>query len=91
MVSFVEHPGRVDLETIEAEFPDLLPALVDHPGVGFALVRSAEFGPVVLGRDGVHRLATGEVLGEDPLAALRPARRRPRRAASTASRTARTS
>ena len=72
MVSFVEHPGRVELETIEAEFPDLLPALVDHPGVGFALVRSAEFGPVVLGRDGVHRLATGEVLGVDPLAPYGP-------------------
>jgi uncharacterized membrane protein YvlD (DUF360 family) len=67
MVSFVEHRGRVELETIEAEFPDLLPALVDHPGVGFALVRSAEYGPVVFGRDGVHRLATGEVLGADPL------------------------
>src|SRR6185312_8121373 len=25
-------------------------------------------GPVVLGRDGIHRLRTGEVLGEDPLA-----------------------
>jgi uncharacterized membrane protein YvlD (DUF360 family) len=72
MVSFVEQPGRVGLETIEAEFPDLLPALVDHPGVGFALVRSAEFGPVVLGRDGAHRLATGEVLGEDPLAPYGP-------------------
>jgi len=72
MVSFVEHPGRVELETIEAEFPDLLPALVDHPGVGFALVRSAEFGPVVLGRDGVRRLATDEVLGEDPLAPYGP-------------------
>ena len=72
MVSFVEHPGRVELETIEAEFPDLLPALVDHPGVGFALVRSAEFGPVVLGHDGVRRLATDEVLGEDPLAAYGP-------------------
>jgi uncharacterized membrane protein YvlD (DUF360 family) len=72
MVSFVEHPGRVELETIEAEFPDLLPPLVDHPGVGFALVRSAEFGPVVLGRDGVRRLATDEVLGEDPLAPYGP-------------------
>ena len=72
MVSFVDHEGRVELETIEREFPDLLPALVDHPGVGFALVRTAEYGPVVLGRDGVHRLATGEVLGEDPLAPYGP-------------------
>ncbi|WP_329051473.1 phage holin family protein [Amycolatopsis sp. NBC_01488] len=67
MVSFTEHEGRVELETIERAFPDLLPSLVDHPGVGFLLVRSREFGPVVLGRDGLHRLATGVVIGEDPL------------------------
>jgi uncharacterized membrane protein YvlD (DUF360 family) len=67
MVSFTEHEGRAELETIEREFPDLLPSLVDHPGVGFLLVRSHEFGPVVLGRDGLHRLATGVVIGEDPL------------------------
>jgi uncharacterized membrane protein YvlD (DUF360 family) len=72
MVSFTEHEGRVELETIEREFPDLLPSLVDHDGVGFLLVRSAERGPVVLGRDGVHRIATGEVLGEDPLADYGP-------------------
>ena len=75
MVSFTEHPGRVDLETVEREFPDLLPALVDHPGVGFMLVRSARSGPVVLGRDGVRRLdLTGDdaVTGEDPLAGYGP-------------------
>ena len=32
------------------------------------LVHSAEFGPVVLGRDGLRRLRTGVVIGEDPLA-----------------------
>ena len=48
MVSFTEHEGRVPLETIEREFPELLPTLVDHSGVGFMLVRSTEFGPVVL-------------------------------------------
>ncbi len=67
MVSFTEHPGRVDLETIEEEFPDLLPTLVDHAGVGFVLVRSTRSGPVVLGRDGVRWLDTDEVVGEDPL------------------------
>lgn len=72
MVSFTEHVGRVELETIEREYPDLLPGLVDHPGIGFVLVRSTEFGPVVLGRDGLHRLATGVVLGDDPLADYGP-------------------
>jgi uncharacterized membrane protein YvlD (DUF360 family) len=68
MVSFPDLPGRVPLEEIERRWPDLLPTLVDHDGVGFVLVHSTEHGPVVLGRDGLHRLATGVVLGEDPLA-----------------------
>ena len=68
MVSFPDLPGRVPLETIERHWPDLLPSLVDHDGVGFLLVHSAEFGPVVLGRDGLHRLDTGVVIGSDPLA-----------------------
>jgi hypothetical protein len=72
MVSFTEHDRRVELETIEREFPELLPALVDHAGVGFLLVRSAESGPIVLGRDGVHRLASGQVIGEDPLGPYGP-------------------
>jgi membrane protein DedA with SNARE-associated domain/uncharacterized membrane protein YvlD (DUF360 family) len=72
MVSFIEHEGRVPLETIEREFPELLPNLVDHAGVGFMLVRSSEFGPVVLGRDGLHRLATGVIIGTDPLADYGP-------------------
>ncbi|WP_369132341.1 phage holin family protein [Modestobacter sp. I12A-02662] len=67
-VSFTDVPGRVPLETIERRWPHLLPSLVDHPGIGFLLVHSAEFGPVVLGRDGLRRLHTGVVIGEDPLA-----------------------
>jgi uncharacterized membrane protein YvlD (DUF360 family) len=67
MVSFPDLPGRVSLEEIERHWPDLLPGLVDHDGVGFLLVHSEEFGPVVLGREGLHRLASGVVLGTDPL------------------------
>jgi uncharacterized membrane protein YvlD (DUF360 family) len=75
MVSFTEHEGRVDMETIEQEYPDLLPALVDHPGVGFMLVRGKRSGPIVLGRDGARRLAVDDdeaVRGEDPLATYGP-------------------
>ncbi|WP_081865975.1 phage holin family protein [Blastococcus sp. URHD0036] len=67
-ISFADLPGRVPLEEIEQHWPHLLPGLVDHAGIGFLLVQSTEHGPVVLGRDGIHRLATGEVLGSDPLA-----------------------
>ena len=69
MVSFPDLPGRVSLEEIERHWPGLLPGLVDHDGVGFLLVQSEEFGPVVLGRDGLHRLDSGVVIGEDPLLA----------------------
>jgi uncharacterized membrane protein YvlD (DUF360 family) len=67
-IAFPDLPGRVPLETIERRWPHLLPTLVDHGGIGFVLVHSEEFGPVVLGRDGLHRLRTGVVIGEDPLA-----------------------
>ena len=67
MVSFPDLPGRVSLEEIERHWPDLLPTLVDHDGVGFLLVHSDRVGPVVLGRDGLHRLASGVVIGADPL------------------------
>ena len=67
MVSFPDQRGRVPLEVIRQRWPALLPALLGHDGVGFLLVHSAEHGPVVLGRDGEHRLASGEVLGADPL------------------------
>ena len=66
-VSFTDVAGRVPLETIERRWPHLLPTLVDHAGIGFLLVHSEEFGPVVFGRDGLRRLRTGVVIGEDPL------------------------
>ena len=84
-------PGRVSLEEIERHCPDLLPGLVDHDGVGFLLVHSAEFGPVVFGRDGLHRLRRRRGHRRGPAGALRRARRRPGRPRTTASRTARTS
>jgi hypothetical protein len=72
MISFTRHAGRVELETIEREYPELLPALVDHDGVGFVLVRSAELGPMVFGHDGELRLDDGTITGQDPLADYGP-------------------
>ncbi|MBJ7471897.1 MAG: alkaline phosphatase family protein, partial [Solirubrobacteraceae bacterium] len=72
LVSFPRMPGRVTAEQINARWPDLLPALTSHPGVGFVLVRSEADGPVVLGPRGRHLLATGEIEGEDPLAPFGP-------------------
>lgn len=72
LVYLTRVPGRATLEQIQKSFPELLPRLVDHPGVGFVLVRSAERGPIVLGRNGIHYLAEDQVDGTDPLADFGP-------------------
>ncbi|MEW1859987.1 phage holin family protein [Streptomyces sp. NPDC088194] len=72
LVAFPDIAGRATLEELERRCPDLLPTLTGHPGIGFVLVRSAARGPVVLGRDGSHELATGRVTGTDPLAPFGP-------------------
>jgi uncharacterized membrane protein YvlD (DUF360 family) len=68
LISFPRIQHRVTLEELHERYPALLPALLAHPGVAFALVRSAERGAVVLGRGGTHYLDEGTIEGEDPLA-----------------------
>jgi uncharacterized membrane protein YvlD (DUF360 family) len=72
LVSFPRIPHRVMLEELEAQYPQLLPTLREHPGVAFVLVHSTEHGPVVFGRNGTHYLDAGRVEGEDPLALFGP-------------------
>jgi uncharacterized membrane protein YvlD (DUF360 family) len=67
LISFPREPGRVTLERLEQLHPRLLPTLREHPGIGFALVRSERHGPVVLGAHGAHYLDERRVEGEDPL------------------------
>ncbi len=68
LVYLMEEPRRLTLEEIERRHPRLVPALREHPHVGFLLVRSAEHGAVVLGANGMRHLASGRIDGEDPLA-----------------------
>ncbi|WP_412126626.1 phage holin family protein [Streptomyces xinghaiensis] len=73
LISFPELPGRVSREEIERRHPALLGTLAEHPGIGFVLVRSEEYGPVVLGpHGGEHRLDQRVVIGPDPLAPFGP-------------------
>ncbi len=72
LVYLMEEPRRLTLEEIEERHPNLLPALREHPHVGWLLVRSSENGPMVLGGAGVRYLADGRVEGEDPLASFSP-------------------
>jgi uncharacterized membrane protein YvlD (DUF360 family) len=72
LISFPREPGRVSRERIEALYPQLLPALRDHPGIGFVLVRSEREGALAIGAEGTHFLDSGRVEGEDPLAPFGP-------------------
>ena len=72
LIYLMESPHRLTLEEIRERHPDLIPALCAHPHIGWVLVRSADDGPVALGRDGSHRLADGTVEGTDPLAPFGP-------------------
>ena len=72
LVSFPREPGRVTLERLSELHPRLVPALREHPGIGFVVVRSQQRGAVALGADGVHYLNEGLVEGEDPLAPFGP-------------------
>jgi uncharacterized membrane protein YvlD (DUF360 family) len=68
LVYLMEERRRLTLEEIEARHPRLVPALREHPHIGWLLVRSAKDGPVVLGARGARFLADGRVEGADPLA-----------------------
>jgi hypothetical protein len=68
LVYLMDERRRFSLEEIAERHPNLIPALREHPHIGFVLVRSSEHGAVVLGPQGIHYLADGRVEGADPLA-----------------------
>lgn len=63
---YVPGPRRLTLEELDARWPELVPGLVGHDGIGFVCAMSAS-GPVAIGRSGRHDLSTGRVDGIDPL------------------------
>jgi hypothetical protein len=72
LVYLARHPGRMTMEEIQERHPALLAGLAGHAGIGWVMVRSRRFGPVVLGRAGRRILAGDRVEGADPLAAYGP-------------------
>ena len=72
LVYLMEERRRLTLEELDERHPQLVPALREHPHVGWLLVRSSEHGAVVLGARGARYLEDGRVEGEDPLAPFSP-------------------
>jgi uncharacterized membrane protein YvlD (DUF360 family) len=72
LIYLMEERRRLTLEEIETRYPRLVPALREHPHVGFVLAHSSARGPVALGPRGAHYLREQCVEGEDPLGAFSP-------------------
>jgi uncharacterized membrane protein YvlD (DUF360 family) len=72
LIYLMDERRRMTLEEIETRHPALLPALREHPHVGWLLVRSEKDGPVALGAGGMRYLADDRVEGDDPLANFSP-------------------
>lgn len=67
LIYFNEWSGRMTYEELNEAFPNLIPGIVQHRGIGFIMVRSEEHGTLVIGSKGTYYLDSDEFEGEDPL------------------------
>ena len=67
LIAFTEWDHRMTMEEIDAAFPEVIPGLRGHEGIGFIMVRSEKDGPVVMGADGTYYLDDDRIEGENPL------------------------
>ena len=72
LIYLMEEKRRLTMEELNARHPRLIPALCEHPHVGWILVRSSEHGALALGANGRHYLADDRIEGDDPLAPFSP-------------------
>jgi uncharacterized membrane protein YvlD (DUF360 family) len=72
LITIPGEPRRLTREEIDARYPKLIPGLAAHPEIGFVLVRTESGTSVALGNRGSIDVATGDVTGDDPLAAFGP-------------------
>ena len=67
MIYLTQFKERLSFEKISLLFPNLIPGLVNHNGVGFIVVKSEKHGVIVIGENGVNYIESNEVEGENPL------------------------
>ena len=67
MIYLTQWSERLSYEEIVMLFPDLIPGLVKHSGIGFILVNSITNGGMVIGQNGIYYLDSDRIVGENPL------------------------
>jgi hypothetical protein len=66
-VYFDLFPRRILLSELNAAYPGMVDALVQHEGIGFVIAYDDDGEPIAFGKNGARNLSTGDVVGEDPL------------------------
>jgi hypothetical protein len=56
------------LSELNAAYPGMVDALVQHEGIGFVVAYDDDGEPIAFGKKGARNLHTGDLVGEDPLA-----------------------
>ena len=67
LVYFDLQPRRLALSELDAAYPGMVDALVQHAGIGFVVAYQEDGDPVAFGKKGARNLRTGHLVGEDPL------------------------
>ena len=67
MVYLTDYVNRLTYEEMNKIYPDLIPGLAKHEGIGFILVNSDIHGPIVIGSNGTYYLDDDTVEGVNPL------------------------
>ncbi|MBK8048579.1 MAG: phage holin family protein [Anaerolineales bacterium] len=67
-VYFDLYPRKIKLSELNAAYPGMVDALVQHEGLGMVVGYADDMTAVVLGKGGSRNLHTGEVVGADPVA-----------------------
>lgn len=67
LIYLTQWKQRLTYEEIVMLFPDLIPGLVKHSGIGFVLVNSLTNGGMVIGQNGIYYLESDEIVGANPL------------------------
>ena len=67
LIYFKKWEARMTFEEINAVFPELIPGLIQHEGIGFIMVRSSKKGPIIIGPDGIYYLKDDKIEGQNPL------------------------
>jgi uncharacterized membrane protein YvlD (DUF360 family) len=67
LISLPARRHRMSRREIESLHPQLINTLVNHPGIGFLMVRDDEDGAIAIGAGGRRRLRDDRITGRDPL------------------------